>query len=471
MLKRNNTILKTALLKNIASASVWLLFILTAVPVTILAFYNHPSVADDYCFAYMTRDYGFWQSQKFYYEGWSGRYISNMIFHATPLAFGIFWFVKVMPFIIFGFLYHAIFTLIGELLRPSKVHQFTLTAGFLALYIIFSASVVDTFFWYTSVFIFPSSLCYFIYFVVVILRYYQQPYQPIKAPIALLATTLVFFMVGSNEVMMLFIIAVLGMTWVYCLLVEKRFDFTLLGIMLIGLFCAYFLVIKAPGNQVRMGGSALSGDLVGAILKALISTGKQSIFWTLTLSPFLIAFSLYLQKHPIQYVSKIFDIQPFIFILGVLALVTLMFFTIHYGNTEGVPERVENIIFAFFALSAFFLLTLRKVHLPFDRLAQLNPSLVLALLLVTASLSVVIKGRNLKTMYNDLRLGIAQRYDLEMQERYTTIQKSTSDTLYLKPIQNIPKSLCFDEIKTEENHLWNKCYANYFNKKVILLKK
>ena len=96
--------------KNVSNSALWLLFLITVIPIGILAMYNHPSVDDDYCFAYMTRDYGFWEAQKLYYEGWSGRYISNMIFHATPLAFGNFWFVKIMPFLIFGFLFHAIYT-------------------------------------------------------------------------------------------------------------------------------------------------------------------------------------------------------------------------------------------------------------------------------------------------------------------------------------------------------------------------
>lgn len=442
-----------------------------ALPVGLLALYNHPSVADDYCFAYMTRDYGFWQSQKFYYDGWSGRYISNMIFHATPLAFGVFWFVKAMPFIIFALLYHALFTLIGELLKPTKQHQYTLAAGFLSIFVIFSASVVDTFYWYTSVFIFPSSLCYFLYFIVVLLRFYQAKYQAIKYPIAVLAATLVFFIVGSNEVMMLFVITFIGIAWAYKLLFERKMDFLLLGLMLLALFCAYFLVIQAPGNQVRMGGGALSGDLGGAIVKALLSTIKQSTIWLITLLPFLVSFSLYLKEYPIKNNSPIFDINPFIAILATLGLVSLMFFTIHYGNTEGVPERVENIIFAFFALSCFFFLTLNKVHIPLKALQAKRPKIVLLLLIVVASLSILKKGKNLKMMYNDLRLGIAQRYDIEMQERYATIQQSKSDTLYLKPLQNIPKSLCFDEIKTDEKHLWNKCYASYFNKKVIILSK
>jgi hypothetical protein len=77
---------------------------------------------------------------------------------------------------------------------------------------------------------------------------------------------------------------------------------------------------------------------------------------------------------------------------------------------------------------------------------------------------------NIKTMYSDIRLGIAKRYDQEMTQRYTQIRESKTDTIYLAPLKNIPKSLCFDDIKTNEKHLWNKCYATYFDKKVIILK-
>ena len=73
-------------------------------------------------------------------------------------------------------------------------------------------------------------------------------------------------------------------------------------------------------------------------------------------------------------------------------------------------------------------------------------------------------------MYADIRLGIAKRYDQEMTQRYEHIRTSKSDTVYIAPLKNIPKSLCFDEIKTNEQHLWNKCYATYFEKKVIILK-
>jgi hypothetical protein len=459
-------------LKNLANSALWLLFIITVVPIGILAMYNHPSVDDDYCFAYMTRDYGFWEAQKLYYEGWSGRYISNMIFHATPLAFGVFWFVKVMPFLILGFLFHAFYTFIGELLKPSRANQLLLTITLLSIFIIFSSSVVDTFFWYTSVFIFPTSLCFFLYLIVVILRYYQSQYQQIKYWIALLAATLVFFIVGSNEVMMLFTIAFLGMIFGYILLFEKRFDTFIFALMLIGLYFAYFWVVQAKGNQTRLvGGNVLGGAITLSLTNALKSTITAILNWSVLFFIFAVIYSTYfLQRNYQSTPSNIFKVNVWMVILGLISLIFLMFFVIHYGNDMGVPDRVKNVIFAIFAIGFFYIITIFHFKYPRDFKERYSDWVVYGVFSILILANVLYYGKNLKTMYADIRLGIAKRYDQEMTQRYTQIRESKSDTVYIAPLKNIPKSLCFDDIKTTEKHLWNKCYATYFEKKVIILK-
>lgn len=461
--------------KNIANLALWLLFLMTIVPVGILALYNHPSVADDYCFAYMTRDVGFWQAQKFYYEGWSGRYISNMIFHATPLAFGVFWFVKVMPFLILGLLYHAMYSLIGELLKPSRQNQLLLAATLLSLFIIFSSSVVDTFYWYTSVFIFPTSLCYFLYLIVVILRYYQPKYQRIKYPIALLAATLVFFMVGSNEVMMLFILAFLGMVWFYILVFEKRFDGFIFFLMLVGAYFAYFWVIKAKGNEIRMassGGQIFGGAIVNSLINALKSTIISGLKWLSHVMFFGFLYNNFLQRFVPVRPHAIFKINIWIAVLALFILIFFMFFVIHYGNDMGVPDRVNNIIFATYLIGVFYIITIAHYDYPADYNPNnhLNKIWVVGLMMVLIGTYIYLLDGNIKTMYADIRLGIAKRYDQEMTQRYQHIMTSKTDTVYVAPLKNTPKSLYFDEIKTNEQHLWNKCYATYFDKKVIILK-
>ena len=434
--------------------------------------YNHPSVDDDYCFAYMTRDHGFWQAQKFYYDGWSGRYISNMIFHATPLAYGVFWFVKVMPFIIFGLLFHAVYVFVGEVLKPSRTNQLLLTITFLSIFIIFSPSVVDTFFWYTSVFIFPTSLCFFLYLIVVILRYYQPQYQRIKYWIALLSATLVFFIIGSNEVIMLFTIAFLGIVFGYILLFEKRFDSFIFGLMVIGLYFAYFWVVQAKGNQTRLvGGNVLGGAIELSLKNAFKSTVKDTLQWSRMLFFFIILYyRLFLPKYYSEMPSKIFKIKIWVPIVGLLTLIFMMFFVIHYGNDMGVPDRVKNMIFAIFTLGCFYITTIAHFSYLSKRVKYSNEGFIIGAFIFLITISIYLDGKNLKIMYADIRLGIAKRYDQEMTQRYTQIKESKSDTVFVAPLKNIPKSLCFDDIKTTEKHLWNRCYATYFEKKVIILK-
>jgi hypothetical protein len=382
--------------------------------------------------------------------------------------------VKVMPFLILGLLFHAIYTFIGEILKPSRPNQLLLSATFLSIFIIFSSSVVDTFFWYTSVFIFPTSLCFFLYLIVVILRFYQPQYQKIKYPIALLAATLVFFIVGSNEVMMLFTIAFLGMIWFYILVFEKRFEPFIFGLMLIGLYFAYFWVVQAKGNQVRLVGGNVLGGAIGLSLKnALKSTLMSTIKWTTSLIFFWSFYYKFLQKNLPERPSNIFKINIWIAIVGLLMLIFVMFFVIHYGNDMGVPDRVNNIIFAIFLVGAFYILTI-AYYLPSSEpiinYERINKWQYISFLALLIGIYIYVGTVNLKTMYADIRLGIAKRYDQEMTQRYEHIRTSKSDTVYVAPLQNIPKSLCFDEIKTNEQHLWNKCYATYFEKKVIILK-
>lgn len=436
-----------------------------------MGYFNHPSVADDYCFAYMTRDYGFWEGQRLYYEGWSGRYISNMLFHATPLAFGHFGFVKIMPVLMIGLLFHSFYLMIGEFIPTNRGNKLVLTAAFMSLYIAETASIIDNFFWYTSVFIFPISVSYWMYLVAVLIRYYAPQYRSLHNGIALLCATLVFFIVGSNEVVMLMILAFLGLVWLYLLLFEKRFDkfITMLGI--VAVLCAYFLVIKAPGNQVRMQGGALSGNIVLALTKAIKSTLKDGFHWVVysPLIPMTILLSAWYQKFVPSTKSGLFKTNLLYVMASLGILLVLMFFAIHYGNPDGVPNRVKNAIYIFFLVGWFYLILCGLNQYP--QLLSLPLHKILFVLVFTAaSIFSWSRSTNLRIMYADILSGNAKGYDEEMTLRYKQIQESKSDTIYVAPLKHTPKTLYFDEIKSNQDHLWNKCYATYFKKKVIVLK-
>lgn len=457
---------------NLFQFSIWGLFLAVIFPIAGLAYYNHPSVADDYCFAYMTRDYGFWAGQKFYYDGWSGRYFTNMLFHATPLAYGHFWFVKVMPFIILGFMLHANYHFWKEIFPnfSTKIHL-GITLTFNALFILQMPSLVDEFYWYTSVFIFPISMVYLQYLVVVILRFYQVKYQNIKHLIGILACVLVFFIIGSNEMMMLFLLCFLGAVFGYLLLFEHQFNPLFLCLILVGIGSAC-LVVFSPGNTVRMNGDGmLDAGLDRALLSTLQSMINENLHWVFSfpLLVFTLILGFFLTKYQGNF-PKFFQVNIFISLLIWVGLMAVMFFMIHYGNNMGVPGRVANSIYEIFLLGwIFHLILLQEKWKVFDKIYPIKQS---SLSLISISLlgACFIFSTNMKTAYKELLKGTAKGYDQEMLARYEYIRTAKSDTIYIAPLKHKPTTLYFDEIKNTEKHLWNRCYATYFGKKVIILK-
>jgi hypothetical protein len=450
---------------KLSKVAIWLMFLCTILPLIILAFFNHPSVDDDFCFAYMTRDYGFWQAQKFYYDGWSGRYIGNMFSHATPLSFGSIWAVKITPILILLMLFHAFFLFLKELMDLPKSTLLLFTSVLMSIYVSQSASIVENFYWYSAVFNYPISICYWLYLVVVILRYYQPEYRKIQIAIAILAVTLCFFIVGSNEVMMLFILAFLGIIFGYTLLFNQKFSPLLILILISTILFSYFLVIKAPGSVVRMGGDAFKGNIPEALLNALKSVVQYLFSWIFlsSLLPFTILFILVCTPSIRLKNEVIFKVNRFISLLSFLILITITFFAIHYTSNQGIPDRVKNIIFALFLIGWFYHILLFKSSFKglFSLVNIHKNSFLKSLVFALWILFFWIKTDNIKLVYEDIIKGTAYRYNQEMNHRYEQVRTSKSDTVYVTPLKNVPKSLCFDELKTND--------ADYFEKKVRIL--
>ena len=52
-----------------------------------LAQFNTPNLVDDFCFAWVSKEFGVLPGAYYYYMGWSGRYFGNILMHLTPLFF------------------------------------------------------------------------------------------------------------------------------------------------------------------------------------------------------------------------------------------------------------------------------------------------------------------------------------------------------------------------------------------------
>jgi hypothetical protein len=188
------------------------------------------------------------------------------------------------------------------------------------------------------------------------------------------------------------------------------------------------------------------------------------------LIPFTLLFGYFLKNYEEEF-HAIFKIEIWVAIVGWLGLTILMLFAIHYGNNMGIPERVTNIIYEFFVFGWLYNVVICQAKWDiFGKLFKSVQKPVLFMASIVLMFITFVSSTNLKVGYKELLRGTAKGYDQEMTARYELIRTAKSDTVYIQPLKNKPTMLYFDEIKNTEKHLWNKCYAGYFEKKVIILK-
>lgn len=455
--------------------AVWLLFLVAVVPLLALAMYNHPSPADDYCFAFMTRDHGFWHGQHAYYTGWTGRYFATFLFHATPLWAGWLGYFKLMPFVLVGLLFHALFSLLGEAFPTATGRQrAALTAGFVAVYVSQVASLAEAFYWSTAVYVYLLPSILLLYLLTWALRGHRAEYRRLRIPGAVWAAFLVFAIVGSNEMTMLLTGALLGGAVGHELLFRKKFNGWVAFLLLVWAVSAY-LMLSAPGNAARLGTNPQGGDAVGAILKAFETTLTQGVRW-LVRSPLLLltlGFAWFLQKQPLFRLTPTLQIPAWVAVPAWLGVTALMFVPQFYGVgvETPAPPRVLNLAWFVFLLGLVYLVALGQRGLvsarPLWGEGLFSPlSIALIALVVGWGFS---RSEPIRTMYRDWLRGTAKNFDREMTARYATIRATQGDTVRVAPLQHLPTSLFVEDVRVDSRFLWNTCAAEYFGKKTVVL--
>lgn len=446
-------------------------------PLLALAYFNHPSAADDYCFAYMTRDYGFWRAQKYYYDEWTGRYFSNFLFHGTPLFLNWLAYFKILPVVLLAGLGASFYGLVGQLIRASTRDKLTLTAVFLALYLLRIGSLAEALYWSTAAYVYTLPQILLLYWLTVLIRHERAEAGLNRTLLAVLAGFLVFALIGSSEMFLLLTVWLLGGLVGYALVFSRRswanrVPPLLLGLTLVAAGSCY-LELSAPGNAVRLSGNPLSGNIPFALrmsFVAIFQYGSQWLTTALLLTPlFLSWLGPYLPNA--QALSRYLRIPPWVALVAWTVAQLLLFFPQYYGIGIEPPVRVINVVYFFFLLGWFYNLTVLAVW-AYERhrllLARRLPDWAVAGFCVLIGY-LALQSDTVRLAYRDLRTGTAQRYDRALTARYELIRTSRADTVYVAPLPPVPQSLFVEDIRDTTAHLWNKCYATHFQKKAIVL--
>jgi hypothetical protein len=455
-----------------------LLGCVAVLPLLVLSAYNHPSAADDYCFADTAVRYGFWAGQKFYYDGWTGRYFSNMLVHGSPLVWGWYDGFRLIPALSALGLLAALAAFVNELLRGQPgATRAGVTGMLFFLHVLALRSVAEAFFWSSAVASYTVPTALTLYLLAVVLRWYRLSGGWLRSLTTVWAGFLVFATVGSGETNMILLMLLLGMFFGYRLLFQRRFDGFLLTLIGVSLVSAW-LLFRAPGNAVRMGGNPHAADLVGSVVSAVgwLATAVPGWLWQ---TPVLILSVLYVPlgrrlTRPNAPTRALFAAPAALVTLAYAGLLTAMIFPSYYGVGIAPVYRVINVTYLVFLLGWFYTLTVWLGSQVGQRVQWSDRTLVTLGLIGLAGVWLAfsaVYSLTLKTVYTDWLRGGAAQYDREMTDRHRLLTGAATgrDTLRIRPISVHPQSLFLEDIQENPAFLWNRCQAGFYGHSAVVL--
>jgi hypothetical protein len=462
---------------SVRSVTTVLLLIALAIslPLIVLSFYNHPSPTDDYCFANTSMRYGFWESQQIYYDGWSGRFFHNFLVHGSPLTFGWYDGYKIYPVVLLGLLALSFYTFASQWLYRSFTFstKLALACGLFIGFVATLVSLSEYLYWYAGMACYSLSSVFLLFLLAVLIAHERRGFGW-KSGYLLLESLLIICIIGSSETSMVMIMSVLGMIALGDLVLRRRLSIPTLILLAVGVFSCYYL-ISAPGNAVRMGSNPNSRDIPLTLLSSLkfaVGYVARQIFLTPLLPLSLLYFPIASQLTANRPLPAYLRIHPLLALLHglltVLALISLHFYAVGIAPAY----RLVNLINLVFWLSWGYNLTIWAAILQ-DRLQPVTWQRFSRLIVVVSLGWIVLAtgfGPVLPMAYGDWLSGRAARYDQAMQERYNQMTQSTDDTALVTPLPVYPASMFMEDVKEDPKHLWNRCWADYYHKKTIVLK-
>jgi hypothetical protein len=423
--------------------------------VLVNALFLFPSV-DDYSYYNKHTAQGFWAFQKWHYFNWGGRYIPNAILGSFSYSgTGIYLYRGIAIFIIFSF-FSSIYVLVKKIFNSDKIIFLSLVI-FASICFSF-CSIAQAFYWM------PGSITYTLSITLTLL---------VWTFLSKLKTNWIFFLNlvavillnGTNEVSMICFNVSLVMYLLFYYFKNQRIDNRALLLTIISFACMGISIL-APGNSVRTtlmhfpNTHNLLFAIPRSVNRGLIFIYEKFfifIFTVVIVANYAKANFLFLanaQKH--RFVFKMIVLSLPIFIL-----ISTTFLS-YFATGRIPPERTANTI-GFFTLSAtVFSVLFYKENFGFQISKKAVP-----IALVVFSLLLLLFPNELRNNAMDLLTGRSKSFSAQMNTRIEMIQSSKKMNIKVKKIENLPKSIFFEDISSDPNDFFTSQYAKYFNKNQI----
>ena len=445
-------------------------------PLIVLSYYNHPSPADDYCYIDTVFKFGWLEAMNYYYSGWTGRYFGIFLNHSNPLLFHSVTGFKVLPVILLSGVVFGLYSLFRHLTPTlSRLAHLGFAGVVFFLYMLKMASISEAFYWMAAFVTYTVPNIFTLLWIVLVLRYYRQDTPSAKILLATLSGLLIFAVIGSSETNLLIMILLVGAWWVYRLLFHRKVDGFMI-VMLVVMAVSGYMYFSSPGNQARIGGNPLGGNVSFSFVSSFKKLALLSFDWIFRTPLLFFSFAwLVVLSRLSTGARNYFSVPVWYAVLLYIGVLSAQLFPSYYGVGIEPTPRVINCVYFFFLIGWFYVIGVIFHYFKKDSVSRFSFSALryslLYIMLVISSFLAFYSSDNIRLIYTDLLKGTASAFNKEMNSRYEILRTSKEDVVYLPAIQAKPLSIFYDDdIKTDKDHWWNKCMAGYFGKKAIYLK-
>lgn len=501
--------------KRTMAIVIGVLFLLSLIPMFIIALYNHPSI-DDFYYGIKTyhavQDAGSLpqilsaavEQVKETYQNWQGTFSAVFLFALHPAVFQDSLYSASTFLLLPAFLFSSLFlwkVLLRDCCKAPREAYWIISLVLLGCSIQFMPSPVQGFYWWNgSIYytFFYSLSCLCIGLVLKVIRGGSTKKMTIRT---LLSSLLAVIIGGGNYVTALItaLLLVCGILYLWkrrdkkALLLLLPFIFTVTGLM---------VSMAAPGNAVRAERYAdyHTPSVIGAIFQSFFYAFHFFTEWT-TPSVFLV----FVLLSPIAY--SIAKRLPFSFRYPLLVtLVTFCLFAAQfsptcYGMASYGEERVLNIIYFSYYwlvfLNIFYyagwinqklqrhLCVENPLLLVFTQIKKRKAVaaallLVLLFLPITQDAEVVSQGKfHYKEAFQSytsasaaysLLTGEAEQYDKEYEERLVILEDPSVKSPVFTPYTAPPYVLYYGDLTEDPAYEWsNEPMRRYYNKESIIV--
>lgn len=444
-------------LKNIDTKLI--LFLL--LPFFVISVFNNPA-SDDFDFSFKTRDYGFWGAQVYRYMNEGGRYFAYGLLSLDPLVVKAYWTFKILPILVLSLFVFSVFYFFKNIFwnwNKKNIHRFILL--FFLVYFSQLSEVCSAFYWFSGAMTcqLPTSLS--LLFFGTFVRYLRTK----SSKLLILLCILLVILLGCYEVVTIIYLVGVTIVGLYLKWNKKSIPY-FYYLFFVVIFIASAFELLAPGNIAR------DNTIKHIVHKheffyTILRTGLSSLKFFFKWLPLLFFTALYCFPYFKNW--KFLDLK-FSFLIAFTTLF-LGFFPGFWTGDVTMPERAQNTIYFFFIFSGlYFALVLihtysKKYLIDIQSNVSFNKLMFVGIFLLSFSNSP------LYDVYNDLLTMKAYRYNIEMENRYKTIENSTENKLVFPALVNKPKTIYTEPIMglTNSKYNWkNLELKEYYHKEIII---